>query len=439
MSTVSLIITAILVFFVVALLYFQSRTEGFTINSILNKNPIAGRPYNPNIVPGPMTDFTTTPSTTRTIFQGRIPVSQQIQSQIPGGGTQTMPRESLAQIKDLRELDNKITTWLEAIGIKENEQPGSLIDAQRQERVQLLSRLRDVRDQIGTGVIVDTWKRVADETLALRRENQGWQQMSPSLEEVFTFGTGHDPNAFLTPDQYREFYDIFNAVILEMQGLAQPNPLQKIRLQQLQMMRQELMDHIAISKSHLNPPIQMGVARKYLSTILKPDQPLPSLVSMDPPSFSSSFLLFPLQTNPNTNPNPNTNININTNTNTNPHTNDILSDLNDIELSHFNPSLKRVTTTIRNQIRSNQITPQDARNQVLALKSLNAPSPFTNKANILCKQIYEAFPNDATALGCKPKITDDIDAESVIQTVCNRLRYSVPSVTPEQFNCPRTL
>jgi hypothetical protein len=64
------------------------------------------------------------------------------------------------------------------------------------------------------------------------------------------------------------------------------------------------------------------------------------------------------------------------------------------------------------------------------------PNNLIRRANTLCEQIGEAFPEDMDALGCRP-VTDRFEAETVINTVCERLRYSVPSVTPEQFDCPR--
>jgi hypothetical protein len=68
------------------------------------------------------------------------------------------------------------------------------------------------------------------------------------------------------------------------------------------------------------------------------------------------------------------------------------------------------------------------------------PKHLQKRANTLCTQIREAFPQDAEALGCpssKRPIQDEYEAETTINTVCSRLRFSVPTVTPEQFNCPR--
>jgi hypothetical protein len=64
------------------------------------------------------------------------------------------------------------------------------------------------------------------------------------------------------------------------------------------------------------------------------------------------------------------------------------------------------------------------------------PNNLIRRANTLCEQIGEAFPEDMDALGCRP-VSNHFEAETVINTVCERLRYSVPSVTPEQFGCPK--
>jgi len=56
-------------------------------------------------------------------------------------------------------------------------------------------------------------------------------------------------------------------------------------------------------------------------------------------------------------------------------------------------------------------------------------------AKRLCRDVTKAFPRDAQALGCSP-INTKFQAETVINTVCANIRSSVPSVTPEQFNCP---
>jgi hypothetical protein len=63
---------------------------------------------------------------------------------------------------------------------------------------------------------------------------------------------------------------------------------------------------------------------------------------------------------------------------------------------------------------------------------------MVDRAAILCNQVREAFPLDAEALGC-PRVTPTFEtaAENVIYTVCQRIRETIPTVTPEQFYCPR--
>jgi hypothetical protein len=70
---------------------------------------------------------------------------------------------------------------------------------------------------------------------------------------------------------------------------------------------------------------------------------------------------------------------------------------------------------------------------------------------VLCSQIREAFgEKDAVALGCPTFLRpegvipvgysrgiDSFEAETIINTVCERLRVSVPDVDPAMFACPR--
>lgn len=71
------------------------------------------------------------------------------------------------------------------------------------------------------------------------------------------------------------------------------------------------------------------------------------------------------------------------------------------------------------------------------------PHDWSSREKRLCKQIREAFPRDAEALGC-PAIgrgngnenANANESENIVRLVCDRIRYSVPSVSPDQFNCP---
>lgn len=490
MTSLSYIGAWVVVIIITTVLYWQTRvqqTEGFTLQSSSQSKGSSvptGRQYDPAHVPS---ELNHSPHPYVTSPPGSMPQSltQQKPTGIPGGGTNTMPRDSLAQAKDLRELDNKISTWLDAASQKEREQPGSLTTTQCQERILLMARQRAVRDQIGTGNITDTWKRVADETLNLRRENQGWQQMAPNLDEVYSFGSNSNSGSgsFLTVEQYSQFYGLFNAAIQELQNLAQPDPLQNVRLQQLQVMRQELMDLSRTLPDDKVPPIKMAAAQLYLKQMLKPDQPLPSLLSIDG-TISDRATPSPL----------------------NPA--DILRDLQQLTSSwdftfHATSSDSGVgyaqglsaANALMNKIKNKQISPEVASQRVADLHRLTDPvgfsdgdgdgdggrggmadfgmldirrnrmnpnktntksksktntksttnttlnqAPLVIKAQTLCRQVQEAFPegDDAAALGCVAPhtITDTFKAETVINTVCNRIRTSVPTVTPEQFGCP---
>jgi len=430
MSSPALIGAAILVFIVAALLFYQSQPiEGFETVSPWatwdpqRDQPIAGRWYNPtDKYDQPPADLGRAPISQP---QGNVPTSQQRPAVTPGSSS--MPRDAPAQLKDLGELDNKITIWLDSASQKDRDQPGSLTPIQRQRMVMLQARLADVRDQRGTGIITDSYKQVADELRELRVENDGWQEHAPSLEEVYTFGTGADPNTFLTENDFREFMGLFNTILNQFQGLTQPDPLQRVRLQQLEVMRQDLQDN---ATRFSPPPIRMSAAKLYLRQMLKADQPLPTLYSMEPPPTASNES----------------------------DTSDIFRFLENIRWNlnaSYDPARvsARATTELIENLKSGQISPQEARGHIATFYDMTAPAAFGStddntapidshksnslikRATRLCKQIDEAFPGDAESLGCAKRVTTEYQAETVINTVCNRLRYSVPTVSPEQFGC----
>lgn len=417
MSSPAILAATVVVFAVAALLYYQSQegSESFSNRSSWRpaQTPIAGRRYDPRTQAYPVpADLSHAPVSEP---PGSFPRPSVVGSQRPDGvpGAGSLPREALAQIRDLRELDSKITVWLAAASQMEREQPGSMTSDQLQRRVMLQARLADVRDQLGTGLIVDTWASVANELRELRQENAGWQAQSPSIDAVYGFGQGKDPRAFLTADDYKAFFGYFNAGILELQGLAQPDPIQKVRLQQLQVIRQDLID---TQRRTGTPPIKMGAAQLFLRQMLKPDQPLPTLFSIEPPPLLKTFA--------------------------DSHT-DVLADLQDIQwklIVQYDPAsqeLKRAAADMLDRIRAGELTPQDARSQIVELRESYHPQNAIQRASRLCRLIRQAFPTDADALGCRP-IQNEYDAETVINTVCNRLRTSVPTVSPEQFNCPKS-
>jgi len=482
MSSATIVSAAVLVFVIAALLYYQSQSTeafvgatggvGITGNrGIVNPfstnawntykpqdNPIAGRLFDPRkdddgtIVPA---DLSKAPVTAPS---GSVPLGTQRPVATPGAGTTTTPREAMAQLKDLRELDNKLTTWLDAASTKDREQPGSLTPQQNQERVIYQSRLAEIRQELGTGMITDTYKQVAAETLRLRRENEKWQQIPASLTEIHEFGSGENPDSFLTETNYLKFFALFTAGIQELQGVANPDPLQKVRLQQLQIMRQELAD--AQKRGEL-PHIKLSAAKQYLVQMLKPDQPLPTLLSMEPAPIQSHQILA-------------NNIG------------DIMNEIKNMEFTltvTYDPAtatLKRALAALMDKMKTGEVSPAAARSYMAQLREARArvshpekpvesshtssesdpfpihpypkpnpgpgpgpgprppfePNNLIRRANTLCEQIGEAFPEDMEALGCQ-RVTDRFQAETVINTVCERLRYSVPTVTPEQFGCPK--
>jgi hypothetical protein len=144
---------------------------------------------------------------------GSIQLSQQRPEVTPG--TRITPRTALAQQKDISELASKITLWLEAARQRESERPGSLTGEQLQRRVILQGRRADLNTQLETGMITDSYATVASELMNLRKEVVGWQEISPSLEDVYKFGEGKNPTAFLTHDEYVKFYELFSTAIQE--------------------------------------------------------------------------------------------------------------------------------------------------------------------------------------------------------------------------------
>jgi len=467
MSSIAIIGAAVTVFIVAALLFYQSNAaEAFANAEVKNLQnawagwspqlpPIAGRLYDPaspanETYPG-LADLSKAPVT---VPPGSIQLSQQRSEGTPG--TRSTPRTALAQQKDLAELASKITLWLEAAGQRESERPGSLTGEQMQRRVILQGRRADLNTQMETGMITDSYATVASELMDLRKEVVGWQEISPSLEDVYKFGVGKNPNAFLTHEEYVRFYQLFSTAVQELEGLTQPDPLQKVRLQQLQVMRQDL---ITNSKLLGTPPIKMSAAKLYLRQMLKADQPLPTLYSMEPP---------PMETTDEDNPI------------------DVIADLRDIQWNltvSYDPGaqeMKRATAALLDRLQTGEISAQEARQTVVGMRTRPSDSPMMpspmmsspgmpssmmpssmmagsdgrpgrydpkparkddrrliERANLLCQQITEAFPEDAQALGCRYDIESDYDAETVINTVCDRLRYSAPMVTPEQFGCPK--
>lgn len=289
----------------------------------------------------------------------------------------------------------------------------------------------------------------------MRRENAAFRRKFPNLEELHSFGVGRAADAFLDADEYREFRGLFEAGIKELKDHPQPDQLERLRFQQLQVFQQEIRDAQRSSPAGL-PPIRMGAARLFLRQMLKPDQPLPTLFAMEsPPSQQEKPYA--------------------------ESTADIVAALKDVEwqltISHdpAEQELKRAVAGMLTQLQrgGKNMTPHQvhaARAKVAALRNMRTPAPasvsaaswpgapwpsakslekvdydpsdLVTRARTLCKQMEEAFgkPN-AQALGCPAwgdkALETETEAENAINTVCDRLRYSVPTVDPAQFNCPK--
>jgi hypothetical protein len=437
MASNSMIGAAIVLFVVAALLYIQSRSSRETFANPLAAgnlahSPVAGRPYGAyddadEAYPVPA-DLNQAPRATPV---SAVPKADQRPTGVPGAGT--APKEAMAARKDLYELDSKISSWLDGAAQRDKERPGSLTPEQRQRQVILQARLADVREQLGTGLITDSYRVVAQETRDLRTENAGWGQASPNLEDVNHFATGESADAFLTTELYKEFRRLFDQALFELNSHSQPNPLERVRLKQLQVMRLDLNE---TERKFSPPPIRVSAAQLYLKQMLKPDQPLPTLFSMEPAAAPEPVL----RTDPT----------------------DVIRSLRDIRWKlevRYDPAeqeLKRAIAAALDRLEKGHAKPQEIehlRNQVITYQNRQPlaahpgeggllawdPSDLQRRATKLCKEVREAFPNDAEALGCPPPrgtIRTEFEAETVLNTVCERLYTSVPSVSPEQFDCP---
>jgi hypothetical protein len=462
MASTAVLGAAVAVFVVAALLFWQSQqqgisegfnTEGFTqsqngynprstTEGFRALPPIAGRPYG---AVGQMKSTYFVPADL-----AKAPIASSAAASVPSSNTRpntvpgpaAAPRDLPATQKDLQELDMRLTLWLEAMDQLENEHPGMLTPEQKHQRVIYQARVASIREQLGTGMITDTSRIVADEIADMRRQNQVWKRRFPSLEELSKFGLGRPTDAFLDADEYREFRGLFDAAVNELKGKPQPDPLDRVRFQQLQIFQQDL-----ISSEHTGKPvpIRIGAARLFLTQMLKPDQPLPTLFAMEsaeqPKPHAESV-------------------------------SDVLASLKDIEweltVSHDPASqdLKRAVASLLTDVRTHGPTAAPhqvaaARAHVAALRTARAPvaaypgvgpsslmkadydpSDLITRARTLCRQIREALGDgNAEALGCPVwgthSIETKMEAENAINTVCDRLRTSVPTVDPAQFNCPR--
>jgi len=397
MSSPTLIGASIAVFIVAALLYVQS-VEGFVSNvpADLNRATIS----RPNIyIPA---------------MHGPKPPG------IPG--PTATPKEAMATKNELAELDSKLTTWLSAANQRELENPASLSPHQRQQRVGYQARISTIRQQLGTGLIVDKSKDVSAEILRLRNENAGWQ-VYPMFTDSSDFAPHISPTAFLSPEQYREFRGRMLAGLRGLQEYPQAEPLILVRQKQIEEIDSELRPVDAQGRL---PPIRVRAARDFLVAMMQPTQPLPSLISIDgiyEPNIVANPLDIIRQVQIMPNP-PQCLVALANYLSTGKasfsevmHARSIVAEH---EYSGFGPSYRQGTQ---------------------GSHGLGNGRPLENmvsRAATLCKQVREAFPFDAESLGC-PKVmpAHEPAAETVIYTVCQRIRETVPNVTPDQFYCPR--
>ena len=462
MSSLTLISAAVAIFIVAALLWWVHQQEARESFADLHGSapapalPVAGRRYGAagelatkyDNVPA---DLSRAPIASP-LLTNVVPPSGQRPIAIPGAPT--APRDAMASRKDLNELDVHINTWLAAATQRETEFPGSLTPVQTQRRVILQARLANVRNQLGTSVITDSYKLVAQENKDLIRENAGWGALAPSLDAIHGFAKGAPEEEFLTAEQYSQFRNLFHAVLNEYKSHTQPDPLQSVRLQQLQVIAQDLQSAERAAAPH-PPPIRVSAARLFLEQATKPDQPLPTLLSIAPHPLSSGSGSGPgpgsLAANPA----------------------DVISQLRDIEWRltvTYDPAGAALKRQVGAMLQALQVRPSpppqvveaarsavvDLQNKVDSVGSAGSagsvgsvgsagsvgtgpePADLGGRANTLCDQMREAFGHeDAAALGCpKHRITDRFEAETTINMVCDRIHTSVPSVTTQQFNCP---
>jgi len=384
MSSPAYIGAAIACFVVAALLYFQS-TEGF-------KNPEkVPADLNKAIVTKPLE---TVPASSKSKPPG-----------IPGPGT--VPKEAPATRNELAELDNKIMTWIAAASQREHENPAALTEEQRKKRVEYQARVSKIRQQLGTNVITDKSKEVSAEIMAIRNANAGWQQVYPNLLAAGEFGKGVSPDSFVTAETYKEFRGLMLAHLNEIKGFTQPEPLQLARLKQLEQIDMELR---VVDRKQRIPAIRVSAAKAFLQKMTQPAQPLPSLLSMDSDMGPQMAM----------------------------NTKDILHRAGTIRNppKPINDLVMHVTSGKAPP--SHIIQARNVVNDYANSSSQYDPTNYVERARHLCKQVREAFPNDAEALGCpKHTLTNQVSAESVVYNVCARIRESVPTVSPDQFNCPK--
>lgn len=410
---------AVFVFIVVAILYYQSHSQFEHFVNVPDVPADLNRAPNSKPIPS-------------------LPKSAQIHQGTPG--IEKIPSEALATQRDLQSLDDIISTWLTAASSLERSNPAALSPEQKQERVLLQVRLTGVRNQIASGLITDTFRSVQADSKRIQSENSSWGKSSTQLEFVDSFAKSSPAGALLSDSQYRDFRGLLEAGYNEMNGYIQPEPLQRVRLQQLQVIRMDL--NKAERKG--TPMIQVGNARMFLQNMMKPEQPLPSLFQVSQmETFANAnaggYIVSPIEKN---------------------RTDDIIRDLRDLQwkLKRQNtPGLQDAVEEIGDILRRLQTGNasiddiNNARGAIVEFQNMQGPegfpatssddlSPIQIRAQSICQSVHRAFPDDAEALGCPADKSPSSKKRSqqIIHTVCERLKYSVPTVSTEQFNCPTT-
>jgi hypothetical protein len=252
MSSPTYIGAAIACFVITALLYLQS-IEHFTgdVPADLTTAPIS-KPV--SVLPQPKGATTSIP-----------------------GSTSITPKDALATRNELAELDSKLMTWLDAASQREVENPMALTDKQRQMRVEYQARVSSIRQQLGTGLIIDKSKDVVKDIMQLRTQNAEWQTYRTYVN-TDSFNPAGSETSFVTKDDYKEFRGIMSTALTSLKANALSNPLDLVRLKQLEQIDTEL--RVTDEQGRI-PLIRVRVAKSFLKLMLDSSQPLPSLITMD--------------------------------------------------------------------------------------------------------------------------------------------------------------
>lgn len=264
MSSPTLIGAAIAIFVIAALLYLQSQREGHSPNEGFSDMDFEEVPADLNQAP------ISKPVSVIPPASGPRPPT------IPGSTAQ-IAKDALATRHELAELDNKLMTWLDAASQREVMNPSALTPEQREKRILYQARTSAVRQQLGTGIIVDKSKDVAEQIMTLRDENSGWQTY-PSYVDTSTFVPQGSPTSILTTEDYKTFRGIMLAALGSLQANGISNPLDLVRQKQLEQIDAEL--RVTDQQGRI-PFIRNGVATSFLKVMLDSAQPLPSLITMD--------------------------------------------------------------------------------------------------------------------------------------------------------------